>query len=102
MNESLSPWDKSELMARFDNRHRDEYDQDFFNALMALREPALNDIEDKARRAIARFIEVMEKGLASVKYPPGSYLLEGFILGWLAGKTIPRSIFKEGKEPKKP
>ena len=92
--------EKTELMGRFDIRRRDDYDEDFYKALVALREPGLDDIEDRARRAISLFIQAIEADMPERGYPAGSYLMEGFMMGFVAGRYLKTDIFKKGKEPK--
>jgi hypothetical protein len=100
MGEELSIQEKAELMGRHDISNQDDYDEDLFKALVALREPSLNDIQDRARRAIALFIQVVQDGIPDQDFPPGSYLLEGFMMGLVAGRYLKPDIFKKGKEPK--
>jgi len=100
MAEELSVNEKSELMARHDLRHQGDYDEDFYKALVALREPSLDDIEDRARRTIMHFIQAMENDVPDRDFPPGSYLMEGFMMGLVAGRYLKPDIFKKGKEPK--
>lgn len=100
MGEELSIEEKAGLLARHDRSKQDDYDKNLFDALMALREPGIDSIEDKARRAILLYIRVMQDEMPEGDYPPGSYIMEGFMMGFLAGRYLKPDIFKKGKEPK--
>jgi hypothetical protein len=98
MDEGLTPYEEIALMAHYDQRHRDEYDGDYLKALRALKEPPINHLDDRRRRALAIYIEELEKHLSN-RYTPGGFMMVGWILGYEAARTISQSIYKEGKEP---
>jgi len=100
MAEELSINEKAELLARYDRHNQGDYDEDFYKALVILKIPGLDDFEDKGRRTITRFIQDLEADVPDRDFPPGSYLMIGFIKGFMAGRYLKANIFKEGKEPK--
>lgn len=100
MGDELSISEKAELLARHDRRNQGDYNEDLHKALLDLREPRIDDIEDKARRAILLYIRVLQDEMPDGDYPPGSYIMEGFMMGFLAGRYLKPDIFKKGKEPK--
>jgi len=100
MPEGLSLNEKAELLARHDRRNQDDYDADFYKALGTLKMPDLDDFEDKGRRTITRFIQDLTADVPARGFPPGSYLMIGFLKGFMAGRYLKANIFKEGKEPK--
>lgn len=98
--DELSIREKAELLARHDHRNQGDYDVNLYEALIALREPGIDDIEDKARRAILLFIKDIQDDISNQDFLPGSYLMEGFMMGLIAGRYLKPDIFKKGREPK--
>jgi len=100
MAENLTPLEQGRLLAELDYRNREDYDRDYYNKLQKIQEPRVADLDDRVRRAISRYITDVAKDVADAfssdeEYPPGAYLLEGWILGYVAGRNIKGSIFKK-------
>lgn len=97
MAENLTRMEKTRLLVEVDRRKRDDYDKDFYDKLRKIEEPNVEEVDDRIRRALIRYIQEVESHFLGEHNPPGSYLMEGWILGYVAATNIERSIFKKNQ-----
>lgn len=92
MSEQLTEQDKAKLLAVTDGKAaRDgEYDRKFYEALYRIAPLGLDEVDDRVRRAILRFI-ADGKGEAS-KPDNGAFVMMGLIHGYMVGRKLKKDI----------
>ena len=95
MAEELTHSEKARLLAYLDVKHMDGYDEDYYNDLRKIKLPHVADVDDRIRRALARYThEWATEAKTRGEMPIGSYFLAGWIHGYIAGRTLKKNIFK--------
>lgn len=95
MAEELTHSEKARLLAYLDARNRDDYDEDYYNDLRKIKLPHVADVDDRIRRALARYTHEWSASAKMLgEMPIGSYFIEGWMHGYIAGRTLKRNIFR--------
>jgi len=93
MIDELTAQDKAKLLAVTDGkalRDGDGYDRKFYEALYRIAPLAPEEIDDRVRQAILRFI-TDGKGEAS-KPDNGGFVMMGFLHGYMMGRKLRKDI----------
>ena len=93
MSEELTEQDKAKLLAVTDGkvvRDGDGYDRKFYEAMYRIASLHPEDVDDRVRQAILRFI-TDGKGEAS-KPDNGGFVMMGFIHGYMVGRKLKKDI----------
>ena len=99
MNDELTGREKSVLLGEMDGRGRDDYDRAFYEAMYRTAPLRPEDVDDRIRRAIIRFIQD-GKGPAS-ESDVGGLVMMGFAHGYMVGRKLRKDIRKDaGDNPR--
>lgn len=90
MEEELTRKEKTRLLGIVDATNLDDYDQEFYEKMREIPPLGVDDVDDRVRRAILRFI-MDGKGEAS-KPENGGFVAMGFIHGYMVGQKLKRDI----------
>lgn len=94
MEENLTQQDKANLLGIIDGKGmNDSYDQEFYEAMCQVRPLDVDEVDDRVRRAILRFID-QGKGEAS-KPENGGFVAMGFVHGYMVGQKLKRDITRK-------
>jgi hypothetical protein len=86
----LTQRDKAILLGNVDGRSLDDYDQQLYQMMWKVRPLGLEEIDDRARRAILQYI-AQGKGEASEPANRG-FVMMGFVHGYMVGQKLKRDI----------
>lgn len=90
MTDELTSRDKVTLLANLDARNLDDYDQKFYKAMKEIPPLGPDEIDDRVRRAIFRFItEVVDPASQG---DPGRLVMIGFLHGYMVAQQLKRDI----------
>lgn len=90
MSEELTGHDKAVLLGAQDGRALDDYDRDFYESMYRTAPLKPEDLDDRVRRAIMRFIE---DGRGPAAHPDvGGLVMMGFAHGYMVGRKVRRDI----------
>ena len=98
MNDELNDKEKAQLLGSVDGHAPDDYDRDFYEAMYRTAPLTPEDLDDRVRRAIFRFISD-GRGIAS-RPENGGLVLLGFAHGYMVGRKIRRDIRKKNTAKK--
>lgn len=94
MEEKLTQQEKAELLGSVDHTNQDDYDRQFYEAMKETPVPHIEEIDDRVRRAILRYI-AEGKGRASQE-DIGGFVMMGFFHGYQVGRKLKRDITSKG------
>ena len=99
MSEELTGMEKSELLGAMDGRELEDYDRDFYEAMYKAAPLAPEDVDDRIRRAIMRFIQ---DGSGPAAHPDnGGFVMLGFTHGYMVGRKLRKDIRRDaGNNPR--
>jgi hypothetical protein len=95
MDEKLTQREQAGLLGIVDGTNKDDYDQHFYEAMNEIPPLSPEEIDDRVRRAIFRYI-TKGKGDSS-KEGIGGYIMMGFIHGYMVGRKLKRDITRKPK-----
>ena len=90
MTDELTAQDKARLLGMVDGKGVNDYDRKFYEAMYQISPVPLEEVDDKVRRAILRFI-MDGKGPASEE-DNGGFVMMGFVHGYMVGRKLKRDI----------
>jgi len=90
MEEKLTQREKAGLLGSVDNTNPEDYDRQFYEAMNETPVPHVEELDDRVRRAILRYI-ASGKGESS-KADNGAFVLMGFIHGYQVGRKLKKNI----------
>lgn len=93
MEEKLTSGEKSHLLAVVDVKNKDDYDRQFYEKMKEIPPLGVNEVDDKVRRAILRYIS---EGTGPASHEDkGGFVMMGFIHGYMVGRKLKRDITRK-------
>jgi len=87
----LTPGDKARLLGVTDGKGMDnDYDREFYEAICRIAPLGVEEVDDRVRRAILRFIS---NGTGPASHEDnGGFVMMGFIHGYMVGQRLRKDI----------
>lgn len=96
MKDELTQREKSALLGAVDGRELDDYDRDFYEAMYRTVPLRAEDIDDRIRRAIMRFIH---DGRGPAAHDDvGGFVMMGFAHGYMVGRKLRKDIRRNASD----
>jgi len=90
MTDELTSEEKTILLASMDSRSLGNYDHKFYEKMREIPPLDVEEVDDRVRRAIARFIM---DGIGEESNPDnGGFVMMGFLHGYMVGRKLKRDI----------
>ncbi len=90
MEEKLTREEQVRLLAVDDGKNIDDCDQEFYEKMKEIPPLAIDEVDDRVRRAILRFIS---DGTGPASHEDnGSFVMMGFLHGYMVGRKLKRDI----------
>jgi len=104
----LTQSEKVKLVATLDRHNSEDFDQEFFQELMSCDIPLPDELDDRIRRAIKKFTDILVASTKKDSLPLegipwgviGGVLIQSLLVGYELGRKLRRPLTANESEPK--
>jgi len=88
-NEEMTATDKARVLGYVDRHNVEDFDRDFYEAMHRTRTLDIDEVDDKVRRAVLRYLADGRNEDVKIN---GAWIMMGFFHGYMVGRKLRRDI----------